>query len=498
MKPLLLLLFLAPFLIFAQKHDSFWMLGYGNPMNNDTSGVFGGVVMDFNESPVRIYKKNNKLNFNSFCATCADSVGNILYYSNGIRIYNMDDKLMENGDTINPGSISIWNNFKDQGYPNAIGGYSIPKPGADNQYYLFHSAGSFINNSLVISPLYYSLIDMNKNSGLGSVIQKNQIIIKSTWPDVSIIYPSFTKHANGRDWWLLTGFENTNIVMKYLITPNGIIGPYEQTTPLTLSNSTSNNLLSPDGTWYLRANAGDGLELFSFNRCTGELSNHQFLPKVPGYFVTSGSAVFSADSKKLYVSDNRSTVIQFDLGDGILSYSRMDTVQQYDLFSDPSPPFLTRYFFGQLGADDKIYRATSGSTSYMHVTHRPDLPAPLCDLENHGVDLQRYNSNTVCYFPNYRLGAWEGSPCDTIQLQNPPPGFVKTSYEAFLEREARGTPPKQVPPPDVLERLRLSPPTKPDNEDPFDPANPKHITLRALAEKGVITWEEALRQMLAE
>ncbi|MFZ4632625.1 MAG: hypothetical protein ACOYNO_00310 [Saprospiraceae bacterium] len=286
--------------------------------------------------------------------------------------------------------------------------------------------------------------------------------------------------------------------MKYLITPNGIIGPYEQTTPLTLSNSTSNNLLSPDGTWYLRANAGDGLELFSFNRCTGELSNHQFLPKVPGYFVTSGSAVFSADSKKLYVSDNRSTVIQFDLSDGILSYSRMDTVQQYDLFTDPFPPFESKYFFGQLGADDKIYRAAAATTRPMHVVNRPNLPAPLCDLENRGLQLPRYNNFTVCYFPNYRLGVWEGSPCDTIQLQNPPPGFVKTSYEAFLEREARGTPPKQVPPPDVLERLRLSPPTKPDNEDPFDPANPKHITLRALAEKGVITWEEALRQMRAE
>ena len=496
MKPLLFLLILIPLSLTAQKHDSFWMLGYGNPMNTDTSGVFGGVVMDFNESPVRIYKKNNNLNFNSFCATCADSVGNILYYSNGIRIYSKDDKLMVNGDTINPGAFSIWNNFKDNGYPNAIGGYSIPKPGADNQYYLFHSAGSFINNSYVISPLYYSLIDMNENNGLGTVIQKNKIVLNSTMSDIDIIWPSFTKHANGRDWWLLTGLENSNVAITYLITSDGIKGPFEQITSILLSSKTSNSLISPDGTWYLRCDAnGGGLNLFSFNRCTGKLSNYQSLPRISGYFVTSGSAVFSADSKKLYVSDNRSTVIQFDLSDGILSYSRMDTVQQYDLFTDPFPPFESKYFFGQLGADDKIYRAAAATTRPMHVVNRPNLPAPLCDLENRGLQLPRYNNFTVCYFPNYRLGAWEGSPCDTIQLQNPPPGFVNTQYEDFLEREARFKPQKQVPPPDVLERLRLSPPTKPDNEDPFDPANPKHITLRALAEKGVISQDEARRMM---
>jgi hypothetical protein len=499
MKPLLLLFFLAPFVIFAQKHDYQWVMGYGNPNNNDTSGVFGGMFLNFEQLPFRVYKKNLSMNFGNFCSICSDSIGDLLYYSNGIRIYNDDHSLMENGDTINPGSLSIWNNFKDSGYPNPIGGFSIPKPGKYNQYYLFHSAASFVNNNLLITPLYYSLIDLSINNNLGKVLEKNIVLVESM--DVDIIWPSFVKHANGRDWWLIAGVENTPKIIKFLITEVGIVGPLEQLTTLNFpiaEEGGSNCIFSPDGTWYLRCDANNGLNLFSFNRCTGELSNHQFLAKVPGYFVCSGSAIFSPDSKKLYVSDNRSTVIQFDLSDGILSYSRMDTVQQYDLFSDPSPPFLTRYFFGQLGADDKIYRATSGSTSYMHVTNRPNLPGAISDLENHGVKLPRYNSKTVCYFPNYRLGAWEGSPCDTIQLQNPPPGFVKTSYEAFLEREARGTPPKQVPPPDVLERLRLSPPTKPDNEDPFDPANPKHITLRALAEKGVITWEEALRQMRAE
>ena len=428
----------------------------------------------------------------SLNASCnSDSLGSLLYYSNGIKIYNFMNLLIENGDTINPGFV--WNSSKNSGYPSPIGALSVPIANRENQYYIFHMSTSLESSKLLINPLYYSIIDMNENGGLGEVKIKNKILVDSE--DKDLIWPAVTKHANGRDWWLITGIENSPLIQKYLVTPEGIIGPFEQQTDLTFPSAerTSNCLFSPDGSLYARTDLNNGLNIFAFNRCTGELSNRQFVPEVPGYFIC-GNILFSPDSKFLY-NNRPDHIIQFDLSDGVLSYNKMDTIQHYDLFSDPFPPFNAVYDFGQLGADNKLYLATGSSPSYMHVIHRPNLPAPLCDLENHGYDLPRYNASTVCYFPNYRLGVWEGSPCDTIQLQNPPPGFVNTQYEDFLEREARFKPQKQVPPPDVLERLRLSPPTKPDNEDPFDPANPKHITLRALAEKGVISQEEARRMM---
>ena len=100
----------------------------------------------------------------------------------------------------------------------------------------------------------------------------------------------------------------------------------------------------------------------------------------------------------------------------------------------------------------------------MHVVHQPNLPPPLCDLENRGLYLKRFNAFSLCYFPNYRLGVWEGSPCDTLQVQNPPPGFVKTSYEAFLEREAHFTPRQ----PKVPEGKGNSNAPKPVENDPMD------------------------------
>lgn len=431
MKKILILIIFIPFWSVAQNHDYHWVFGYNNANNNDTTTVIGGMFMDFGQLPARTYKKNIGLDFRLFCAACSDSLGNLIYYSNGIRIFNKNHQLMENGDTINPGTI--WISSQTEGYPNVIGGLSIPKPGASNQYYLIHLAELF-NTGLFFTPLYYTLIDMNANGGDGLVMEKNKILMEG-----NITWPAMVKHANGRDWWLLVGQQNSPVMYRFLFSPNGIEGPWEQSTSLLFQeeDGPSNCLFSPDGTWYLRCDATNGLNLFSFNRCTGELSNHQFLPKIPGYFVASGSASFSANSRYLYVSDNRATMIQFDLDPGKLSFASMDTIQHYDLFADPAPPILARYFFRQLGPDGKHYMSTSGTTSYMHVIHRPDLPAPLCDVENHGLKLPRYNARTVCYFPNYRLGAWDGSPCDTLEVQNPPNGFYKTEYEAFLEREAQ-------------------------------------------------------------
>ncbi|MEZ4942959.1 MAG: hypothetical protein R3D58_18955 [Saprospiraceae bacterium] len=438
MKFYFLIFLLLPCWSTAQNHDYHWVMGYNNPVGADTSGEIGGMFMDFNHRPPLRYKKNIGLDFGLFGAACSDSLGRLLYYSNGIRIYNKDHQLMENGDTINPGPVWLSNEF--EGYPNVIGGLSIPKPGAANQYYFIHLA-LLLNNGLFFTPLYYSVIDMNANGGVGRVLEKNKILLEG-----DLTMPALVKHANGRDWWLLVGQQNSPVVYRFLFSPAGIEGPWEQTTSLQFpeEDGASSCLFSPDGTWYLRSDASNGLNLFSFNRCNGELSNLKTLPFIANYF-DSGGAAFSSDSRYIYIA-RPDFILQFDLSIGNLSFGTMDTVQFYDQFSDPFPPFLTRYFFCQLGPDGKLYMPTSSTTSYMHVIHRPDLPGPMCDVENHGMKLPRYNGRTVCYFPNYRLGAWEGSPCDTLEFQGPSsPGFYKTSYEVFLEREAQVSPQKTIP-----------------------------------------------------
>jgi hypothetical protein len=42
------------------------------------------------------------------------------------------------------------------------------------------------------------------------------------------------------------------------------------------------------------------------------------------------------------------------------------------------------------------------------------------DMAQRGLILPRHNDLTRCYFPNYRLGKWTGSPCDTLGFTSPP------------------------------------------------------------------------------
>ena len=64
----------------------------------------------------------------------------------------------------------------------------------------------------------------------------------------------------------------------------------------------------------------------------------------------------------------------------------------------------------------------------MHISHSPNLSGHSADVEQHGLALPKFNDGTMCLFPNYRLGEWEGSPCDTLNFQQPGDGFEKTAY----------------------------------------------------------------------
>jgi PKD repeat protein len=48
-------------------------------------------------------------------------------------------------------------------------------------------------------------------------------------------------------------------------------------------------------------------------------------------------------------------------------------------------------------------------------------------VEQHGITLPTYNAASLPNFPNYRLGPLDGSPCDTLGLNNEP--VAKYRYE---------------------------------------------------------------------
>ena len=241
--------------MYGQKHDYTWVYGYLN--NPDTSSKVGGAIVDFKQRPPLHYKENRELNFDLFCAACSDSTGNLLFYSNG-------NQLIENGDTINPGSI--WQSNQNFGYPSVYGGFALPAPGKQNCYYFFHLPFYFDNGQIIESPLYYSFIDMNANNGEGKVMAKNQVLLQA-----DLTHPRAVKHANGRDWWVLTAQGSEPLYYLFLISPEGVQGPMTQILGDPFPNVEARGIstFSPDGTFFARCDANNGLYLMDFNRCTG-------------------------------------------------------------------------------------------------------------------------------------------------------------------------------------------------------------------------------------
>ncbi len=316
---------------------------------------------------------------------------------------------MQNGDSINAIS-EFWSQYKVDGFPAFTPMYSVPFPRHPNQYFLFHQGlrfGTFPNGKTSIEfPLMYTLIDMNQNGGLGRVISKNQMMVGD-----SAISTAMTKHGNGRDWWLITGVQSDPVQLVFLITDKGIQGPFEQGDGPGFPGGESFGLstISPDGSTYIRVTERSGLRIFDFDRCSGQLSNLRVIPYEKSLKVLS--AIFAPDNRHLYLNYyDYVTVIDIQAPDPALT---LDTIAYYDGFATPLP-FSTGFFAGQLHKDGKIYYATTNGTLALHVIHQPQLPGLSANVQQHGITLPYYNAETMCRFPNYRLGRLVGSPCDTL------------------------------------------------------------------------------------
>ncbi len=194
-----------------QGLNNLWYQGYqswGGP-------PLGGIEIDFISGIPIISYISRPMDLNRTHANISDTSGNMLFYTNGYYIADASNDTMQNGSNISPTSFV--------NYPYALpvpqACLIIPKPGSSNLYYLFHNTldnPPAYNKSL---KLYFSVIDMNGNGGLGSVILKNQGLIQDTLNAGKI---TAVKHANGRDWWVVCHRFNSNLYYKFLVSPSGI------------------------------------------------------------------------------------------------------------------------------------------------------------------------------------------------------------------------------------------------------------------------------------
>ena len=248
------------------KHDYIWILG---DINSATDSSFGGTDINFNANPPERQYAQRVLDIELTNASICDAEGNFLFYTNGCYIANADHEIMDNSK-INPGIIhnAQCGNMGDDGYTAAQGAFVLPLPNNPNTYYLFHQHENIIDSPptfiFTVDTLFYTIIDMSKNNGLGEVIIANYPLLDD---DMDSGQLTAVKHQNGEDWWIVVPQRFTDEYHVFLFTENGIENHFEQqigvaTTPG--SGSSGQAVFSPDGTTYARYNKIDGVFLFDF------------------------------------------------------------------------------------------------------------------------------------------------------------------------------------------------------------------------------------------
>lgn len=409
---LIFLLCSSPVLLSAQLYDYQWVLGIGP---NEPVDKEGGTLLDFHNDPVSIsYRPLEPGGRADAFTNICNAEGVLQLYTNNCSIINNQDIIIQNGNGLNaPGYESQFNcdnSPSGHGY-NTRSPFFLPWPGSPDKYVLFQLRYDFPTTPYYfyhVESLLYTVISSSAASGQGAIVQKNVLLAKDTLCDML----AAVRHGNGRDWWVVCPQFNSDQSFVCLLTPDGVQGPYLHNTPLKWGGELDNfwweqAVFSPNGYRYARANNRNDIQVFDFERCTGEFSKplQLTLPYEAEY--TTGLAI-SQNSRFVYMTTGLK-IYQFDLESNDPQNSRI-LVAEYD----PTDPMSTPFNAMQLAPDGKIYVTNPNGMYLLTVINNPDAPGLACNLVQHGVELPSKIGVWVPNFPNFRLYDLQDSPCDTL------------------------------------------------------------------------------------
>jgi Secretion system C-terminal sorting domain len=367
----------------AQQYGMQWVIG-------DRESV-----LDFRNDTLKNYPIGPVMPMFLTSANICDSSGNLLYYTNGIYIDGSDGNQLINGDSINP--CDYTNQWSSDGLNIPQAALFLPKPGDPSRYYLLHFSNDTANGNLP-GTLFYTQI---RDSGLGVVEQKNVPFGKGIFRQGGM---TACKHANGRDWWVVMGLNNSNEYFKYLVTPDSIFGPDTQSIgpgyylPLDLPYSK----FSQDGSKYVTSCVAGPILVMDFDRCNGEFSNPIII-----YNQDTGATVeFSPDARFVYAT-NSINLTQFDLS---LPNPQHDSVTLYQTQNGDE----AQMGMLQLAPNNKLYTSCfNGGYYLLHAVNYPDSLGTSCDYVDTDFITLTVNTIQLPNMVNYQLAALPG-PCDTI------------------------------------------------------------------------------------
>lgn len=230
----------------AQYLDNTWVLGYSSQlMENDS---FGLCKLDFFKNKLKVGEEIDILHrIRTNNTSISTESGELVFYFNGKEIRNGNHDILVNG-----GGMYVPVNL-DLGYDYPQSAVILPYPGLTEHYILITTFVSYSEEigTVVGDRLLYSVVDMTANNGRGRVMVKNELLLDDNFTTGKL---TATRHANGRDWWVVWPFRNSNTFMRFLISPAGITRLEDQTIGSPVRSGLGQAHFSSDGGKYISYN----------------------------------------------------------------------------------------------------------------------------------------------------------------------------------------------------------------------------------------------------
>jgi gliding motility-associated-like protein len=305
-------------------------------------------------------------------ASMSDMNGNVLFYTDGISVWNRLNQKMPHGTSL----------LGDQSTTQAA--VIVPKPGSQTRYYIFTADDAGGPNGLT-----YSEIDMLADNGKGDVVSLNNPLITPVTEKIAAVY-----HANGNDIWITTHQWGGNAFYSFKVTSSGVAAvPVISNVGLDIEGADNSGhyagwmSISPNGQKLASASGLYAVELFDFDNSTGQVSNAEVL-KLPAKCY---GVEFSPNSKLLYVtSDN--ALLQYKLNADDVAATQT-TIGSIEVASSI-----------KLGPDSKIYVVSKYLATSLSVIDNPNTEGTDCNFKPNSIDLG--GKETMVGLPNFLISPY--------------------------------------------------------------------------------------------
>ena len=339
-KSLSFILSICVFYAYAGKETNIWFFG-------------NGAGLDFNSgSPVSI--TGGQVNTYEGCSSICDANGNLLFYTDGITVWNRNHQVMPNGTGLTGD------------YSSSQSGLIVKQPGNANIYYVFTT----------FMTLNYSVVDMTLNGGFGDVTASKNIFMMASAEKLCAV-----EHSNGTDVWIIMHEGFTDGINAFLLTSTGVSAvPVHSNTGMVDNGIVGQMKVSPTGTKLACGlfNPIETISLCDFDPATGIASNGFAIPTLNG--TQSYGVEFSPDGSKLYSSGENGwyNISQYDMNAG----SQAAIIASGTIIGTS----LSMPAGMQLGPDLKIY-VTLYLSGFLGVIDNPNASGVACNFLDNGVSL---------------------------------------------------------------------------------------------------------------